>query len=66
VRGGTTTVAYADMNGNGSHDVVWIDSSGVKFLELFPVRPNLLARVENGIGLADDLQIVPKEDTGSA
>ncbi|MFO0750358.1 MAG: SpvB/TcaC N-terminal domain-containing protein [Myxococcota bacterium] len=45
------TVVFADMNGNGTDDVVWIGSGGhVRFLELFPVRPNLLSRVENGIG----------------
>jgi RHS repeat-associated protein len=47
-----TTVLFADMNGNGSDDVVWISSDGhVQFLDLFPVKPNLLARVENGIGM---------------
>lgn len=46
-----TTVLYADMNGNGTRDVVWITGSAVRFLELFPVKPNLLSRVENGIGM---------------
>jgi RHS repeat-associated protein len=47
-----TTVLFADMNGNGSDDVVWISSDGhVQFLDLFPVKPNLLARIENGIGM---------------
>lgn len=51
VRGPTTTVAYADMNGNGSDDVVWIQPTGaVQYLELFPVRPNLISRIDNGIG----------------
>ena len=46
-----TTVLYADMNANGSEDVVWFDSSGgVTYLELFPVRPNLISRIDNGIG----------------
>jgi hypothetical protein len=41
----------ADMNGNGSTDIVWINSSGViQYLEMFPMRPNLLNRVDNGIG----------------
>ena len=45
------SVRFADMNGSGSVDVVWIDASGkVVYLEIFPQRPNLLARVENGIG----------------
>lgn|GEM_PF-370245 len=46
-----TSVRFADMNGSGSTDVVWIDASGkVTYLELFPVRPNLLTQVDNGIG----------------
>ena len=46
-----TTVLFADMNGNGSDDVVWVTNNGsVQFLELFPVKPNLLSRIENGIG----------------
>lgn len=49
---GRTTVAFADMNGSGSRDVVWIEATGeVHYLELFPVPPNLLSRVENGIGM---------------
>lgn len=53
-RGPETTVIIADMNGNGTQDVVWIgsdqDRGHVRYLELFPVRPNLLSRIENGIG----------------
>lgn len=45
-----TVVSYADMNGNGSDDIVFIQSGGISYLELFPVRPNLLARIDNGIG----------------
>lgn len=46
-----TTVLCSDMNSNGSSDIVWIDASGkVTYLELFPVRPNLLTRIENGMG----------------
>ncbi|MEQ9498072.1 MAG: toxin TcdB middle/N-terminal domain-containing protein [Deltaproteobacteria bacterium] len=45
------SVLLADMNANGSQDVVWFTSSGaVRYLELFPRRPNLLTRVDNGIG----------------
>jgi RHS repeat-associated protein len=52
----TTSVLYADMNGNGSNDVVWITASGgVTFLELFPVRPNLLTKIENGLGLVTEV-----------
>ncbi len=47
----TTVVVFADMNGNGSDDIVWIQPSGaVSYLELFPVRPNLISRIDNGIG----------------
>ena len=54
-RDGQTTVLFADMNANGSNDVVWIDASGeVIYLELFPVRPNLLSRIENGLGMVTE------------
>ena len=44
-------VSFADMNGNGSLDVVWIESTGaISYLELFPLRPNLLTRISNAIG----------------
>ncbi len=46
-----TTVRIADINGNGSRDIVWIDSSGkVTYLELFGKRPNLMTEISNGIG----------------
>jgi len=50
------TVLFADMNGNGSSDIVWIDASGnTTVLELFPLRPNLLTRIDNGIGAVTDI-----------
>ncbi len=49
-RDGQTTVLFADMNGNGSDDVVWIKNGNMHYLELFPVRPNLLDRIENSLG----------------
>ncbi len=46
------TVLYADMNANGSEDIVWFDPNGrVRYLELFPVRPHLLSRIENNLGM---------------
>ncbi len=51
IRDSGTTVLFADMNANGSSDIVWISPGGnVQALELFPVRPNLMTRVTNGIG----------------
>ncbi len=50
-RNSDTTVLYADINGNGSDDIVWVQADGhMDYLELFPVRPNLLSRIDNGIG----------------
>ncbi|MEL6182481.1 MAG: toxin TcdB middle/N-terminal domain-containing protein, partial [Myxococcota bacterium] len=50
-RDSSVTVLYADMNGNGSSDIVWVTSQGsVTVLELFPVRPNMLSQITNGIG----------------
>ncbi len=49
-------VLYADMNANGSEDVVWFDSNGqVQYLEIFPTRPNLLTKIDNGIGMVQEI-----------
>jgi len=45
------SIRIADMNGNGSRDIVWFDNSGkITYLELFSERPNLLKEISNGIG----------------
>src|SRR5690606_16095079 len=46
---------FADMNGSGSRDVVWVTGSRVQFLELFPTRPNLISRIENGLGSVQEI-----------
>ncbi len=51
-----TTVLFADMNANGSLDIVWIQLDGsTDYLELFPVQPNLLSRIENGLGMVQEI-----------
>ena len=53
-----TTVLYADLNGNGSSDVVWVqgaESGSVTYLELFPARPNLITRITNALGRVTDV-----------
>lgn len=57
-RASNTTVLYSDMNANGSNDIVWITpgSGRVEYVELFPQRPNLLTRVDNGIGSVQIVQ----------
>ncbi|MBN1962719.1 MAG: VCBS repeat-containing protein [Deltaproteobacteria bacterium] len=50
------TVLFADMNGNGSEDIVWIDHDGTTiYLELFPVKPNLISRISNNIGMITEV-----------
>lgn len=50
-RNAETSVRFADMNGSGTTDVVYFNASGAAtFVELFPTRPNLLSRIDNGIG----------------
>lgn len=52
----STRVLYADMNANGSEDVVWFDANGnVTYLELFPTRPNLISRIDNGLGFVQQV-----------
>ena len=56
VRDPGTSVRFADMNASGSTDIVYVSSSGaVTYLELFPERPNLLTRIDNGIGKVIDV-----------
>jgi RHS repeat-associated protein len=53
---GATAIRLADMNGNGTTDIVWSTPSAagperLVYLDLVgDVRPNLLVGVENGIG----------------
>ncbi|MEQ8275464.1 MAG: toxin TcdB middle/N-terminal domain-containing protein [Deltaproteobacteria bacterium] len=59
-RESTTTVLAADMNGNGSVDVVWVSATGVvQYLDLFPVRSHLLTRIENGLGRVTAIEYQP-------
>lgn len=57
-RSSTTQIEFADMNGSGTTDIVWIDVSGSpdkawQYLELFPSgRAGLLKTVDNGLGKA--------------
>jgi len=56
-RTSNTTVLYADMNGNGSSDVTWVSPGGdVTVLDLFPTRPHLMTRIENGYGMTIDVE----------
>jgi RHS repeat-associated protein len=49
-------VLAADMNGNGSTDIVWISQTGeATYLELFPLRPHLLTRIENGLSKVTEI-----------
>src|SRR5690606_31071117 len=55
-RGPDVHVEFADMNGSGTTDIVWIDVShgpekAWQYLELFPEgRGGLLSRIDNGLG----------------
>lgn len=54
-RTATTVVLFADMNGSGTQDVVWVDGldGHLRYLDLFERRPNLLVQVDNGVGLVN-------------
>ncbi|OQX23638.1 MAG: hypothetical protein BWK80_25000 [Desulfobacteraceae bacterium IS3] len=51
-------VRFADMNGNGSTDIVWNSNTiGLKYLDFFPSeKPFQLNRIENGIGRAIEIK----------
>jgi len=52
--GSPTTLRFADLNGNGSVDLMWVNpgfTPGWQWLELMPHgRPNLLRRADNSLG----------------
>ncbi len=57
VRDAETTVLYADMNGSGSTDIVWIDLNGnTAYLELFPIQSNLISKITNGLGMVQEIE----------
>lgn len=46
-----TAVLFADMNANGSIDVLWVTPEGeASYLDVFPIRPHLMSEVRNGVG----------------
>ncbi|MFN3200375.1 MAG: SpvB/TcaC N-terminal domain-containing protein [Bradymonadia bacterium] len=52
-----TSVLFADMNGSGSDDVVYIAADGgVQYVELFPQRPHLLTHITNSHGVTQRIQ----------
>ena len=61
----TTQVEFADMNGSGTTDIVWIDVSGSadqawRYLELFPNgRAGLLKTIDNGLGKVTRISYEP-------
>lgn len=59
VRTAGTSVLFADMNGSGSVDVLWIDEQGnTKYLELFAAQPNLMTKVENSVGAVTEVSYI--------
>ncbi|HET9956395.1 MAG TPA: toxin TcdB middle/N-terminal domain-containing protein, partial [Polyangiaceae bacterium] len=53
----TKKILFADMNGNGSTDVVWLTvDGGLSYLDLMgEPHVGLLARIDNGMGLVTDI-----------
>lgn len=50
-----TQIRFADLNGNGTQDLVWIEmgvaqSEAIKFLDFSPIKANQLSVIDNGIG----------------
>jgi YD repeat-containing protein len=60
-------VRWADLNGNGTTDLVYADAQGtprIQFVELGELiggglAPNLLTRIENGIGRVTEIEYAP-------
>ena len=57
VDGASTVVALADLNGNGSEDVVWSGPDGMWALDLAgPTTAGMLVGIDNGLGKTVALQ----------
>lgn len=58
--GGVTAIRFADMNGNGSVDIVWNDpDQGIflRYLDLNPgTKPNVITRMANGMGRSLEIE----------
>lgn len=58
--GGVTAIRFADMNGNGSVDLVWNDpDEGIflRYLDLNPgTKPNVITRMANGMGRSLEIE----------
>ncbi|MBI3868329.1 MAG: hypothetical protein HY299_07335 [Verrucomicrobia bacterium] len=54
-----TTFRFADLNGNNSVDLIWVNpgqNPGWQWLELMPhLRPNLIVRTDNNLGKVIDV-----------
>ena len=63
---GSTAVRFADMNGNGSVDIVWNDPGQtifLRYLELHPaVKPNLMSKMANGMGRSIEIEYKTSTD----
>ena len=61
--GSSAVIRWADMNGNGTTDLVYADSSAAERLRILDIgelingsgHPNLLTRIENGLGVTTDI-----------
>ena len=50
-----TQIRFADLNGNGTQDLVWIEmgvaqSETIQYLDFSPIKANQLSVIDNGIG----------------
>ena len=50
-----TQIRFADLNGNGTQDLVWIEmgvaqSDSIQYLDFSPIKANQLSVIDNGIG----------------
>jgi RHS repeat-associated protein len=63
---GGTSVRFADMNGNGTTDIVWNDPQAgifLKYLELHPgLKPNVLTKMSNGMGRTLEIEYKTSTD----
>lgn len=61
--GGTPDLRAADMDGDGSRDILYVNPGNYRYVSLSPdEKPNLLKRIDNGLGMTTEIEYKSSTD----